>query len=91
MYGQVHANYVLYKHRPQVGHRYRQIVIHELESFLVISGEGEVVRDGADFAVNNPDAEAGVYDNLPDAHGEAGAIFERSVAEGWKPYEGEHL
>jgi len=90
MYGQIHANYVLYRDRPERGHRYRQIVVHELDTFIVIFGEGDVVQDGAAFAVSSPDAEAGIHGHLRDAMTEAGDIFNRSVTEGWIPYQDQH-
>jgi len=46
MYGQVHANRVLYKDNPQPGHEYRQIVVVELEQFQVRVFEGSVIQTG---------------------------------------------
>jgi hypothetical protein len=87
MYGQVHANRVFYRNAPRPGHRYRQIALHELNSFIVIVGDGDVVHEVPQFQVNNPDAEALIFDNLRDALNEVESECRRAEEDGLFPYE----
>jgi hypothetical protein len=88
MYGQVHVNYVLYQDRPEAGHKFRQISVHELDSFIVLQGEGNVIQAAEAFLADNPDAHAGLHNKLDSALREAKEMFDDSVAEGWTPYNG---
>ncbi len=86
MYGEVHANHVYYKVAPQPGHRFRQIGLHELEQFIVLIGEGDVIHDIPSFQANNPDAEAYFHNNLADALADVDRERRRAEEEGWTRY-----
>jgi hypothetical protein len=87
MYGQVHANRVFYRNAPVPGHKYRQIALHELNNFIVIVGEGDVVHDVPNFQVNNPDAEAAIFNNLREALTEVENECRRAEQDGLLPYQ----
>lgn len=86
MYGQVHANRVFYRQVPEPGHRFRQISLHELNTFIVIVGEGEVIQDVPQFQANNPDAEASIFHNLQAAMAEIENECHRAEQDGWIAY-----
>jgi hypothetical protein len=86
MYGQVHANRVFYRNAPAPGHKFRQIALHELDNFIVIVGEGEVMHDVPQFQASNPDAEAYIFSNLRDALNEVENECRRAEEEGWVQY-----
>ena len=86
MYGQIHANRVFYRDAPVPGHSFRQIALHELDNFIVVVGEGEVIHDVPQFQANNPDAEAYIFHNLRDALNEVENECRRAEQEGWLPY-----
>ena len=86
MYGQVHANRVLYKDNPQPGHEYRQIVVVELEQFQVRVFEGSVIQTGPQFAVDNPDAEYYFHNILAEALADVEREVAESVGNGWTPH-----
>ena len=86
MYGQVHANRVLYREGPQPGNEFRQIVVVELEQFQVRIFEGAVVQLDPQFLVNNPDAEYYLHNTLQEALADVESEFEQSVENGWLPY-----
>ena len=88
MYGEVHANRVFYKNAPAPGHRFKQVALHELDTFIVIVGEGEVVHDVLQFQATNPDAEAYIFDNLGEAQDEVANQCRMAEQEGWIPYPG---
>ncbi len=86
MYAEVYANYVLYPNRPVPGQRFRQIVVAELERFEVRIFGGDVVQNNPQFAVNNPDAELYVHEDLKAALEGANREHGPSVQDGWTPY-----
>jgi hypothetical protein len=89
MYGQVHANRVLYRDDPQPGEEFRQIVVVELEQFQVRIFEGTVVQLDPKFLVENPDAEYFLHGTLKEALADVEKEVAESVAHGWKPYHAE--
>jgi hypothetical protein len=88
MYGQVHENRVFYKDVPARGNKFRQIALHELDQFIVIVGEGEVIHDVPRFQAENADAEAHLYGNLKDARDDVEVECRRAEQEGWIRYAG---
>jgi hypothetical protein len=88
MFGQVHLNRVFYRDAPAPGHKFRQIALHELNNFIVIVGEGEVVHDVPKFQADNPDAEAHIFNSLADARNDVEVECRRAEQEGWRPYGG---
>ena len=88
MYGEVHTNRVYYKNAPKPGHTYRQISLHELDKFIVIVGEGEVIQDAPKFQANSTDSEAHTFSNLKEALKDVEAECLRAAQEGWIPYKG---
>lgn len=86
MYGEVHANRVLYKKNPQPGHEYRQVAVVEIEQFQVRIFEGQVIQTDPRFFADNPDAECYVHANLNDALADVDKEFAESIANGWEPY-----
>jgi hypothetical protein len=88
MYGQVHENLVLYRHRPIPGARFRQIVVVELEQFQVRILEGEVVQLEPNFTASNSDATYQLHPDLKSALDDATREFDASVEAGWTAYPG---
>jgi hypothetical protein len=86
MYGEIHANLVLYKPSSIPGNRYRQIVVVESERFEVRILEGEVLRSDPQFAANSEDAEVHIHLNIKSALDDADKEFDASVKSGWIPY-----
>ena len=86
MYGEVHANRVLYKKNPEPGHQYRQIAVVELDQFQVRIFEGQVVQTDPKFLVDNPEAEYFLHANLGDALADVEKEFSESIANRWEPY-----
>ena len=86
MHGEVHANYVFYRNAPKPGHKFRQITLHELETFIVIVGEGEVIQDAPKFQASNQDAESYICNTLEEALAEVEKERQRAEQEGWLPY-----
>jgi hypothetical protein len=87
MYGQVHANLVLYKRNPKPGHRYRQIIVVELEQFQVRVLGGDVVQADPQFSAESQDAEVYFHSSLQSAVDDAEKEFKGSVEAGWIPYD----
>jgi hypothetical protein len=67
IYGDNHANRILYTKDPQPEHRYRQMVVTEQEKFVRYILEGEVVQPDPKFVANSEDAEAYFRSNLDSA------------------------
>ncbi len=86
MYGQIHANRVLYKKRPTPGNTYRQIVVVELEQFQVRILGGEVIQPDPHFDATSEDAEVWFFSDLESALDDADKEFKASVESGWIPY-----
>jgi hypothetical protein len=86
MYGEVHANRVLYRKTPQPGHRYRQIALLENEQFEVRIFTGDVVQTDPKFIARNSDAEIYFHPNLRSALADVEKEFQDSIAAGWTPY-----
>ena len=86
MYGEVHANRVLYRDNPIPGARFRQIVVVELEQFQVRILQGAVVQIAPRFTADNPDSELYLHSDLKSALEYAEKEFKASVEAGWKPY-----
>lgn len=86
MYGEIHANRVLYRKKPQPGHEFRQIVVVETSRFQVRIFEGNVIQTDPKFLADNPTAEYYFHDNLKDALADAEKEFAQSMADGWEPY-----
>jgi hypothetical protein len=91
MYGQVHANMVLYKVDPQGGDAlpvYRQIAVVELKQFQVHIFGGEVVQRDPNFIANCPAAELYLHPTLKSALDDAEKEFKASIDTGeWLPYD----
>jgi len=88
MYGQVPLNLVFYKNDAKPGHRYRQIAVHEVEKFLVIVGEGDVVQTAAQFLANCDMYAMTMFPDVDSAIKDAQEEAARSVQDGWIPYRG---
>lgn len=88
MYGQVHANHVLYRGAPKSGTRYRQIAVVEKEQFEVRIFEGDVLRTEPEFIADCSDAEVRIHATLNGAKAEAEEEVRLSVSGGWDRYEG---
>ena len=86
VYGDIHANRVLYNGKPKPGDRYRQIVAVEQQQFVVYVLEGEVVKPDPTFVANSEDAEAHFHPTLESALADVEKVFESSVSSGWAPY-----
>lgn len=86
MYGQVYANHVLYKDRPEPNHRFRQIVVVELEQFQLRILGGDVIQEDPQFSATNPDAELYIHPDLKSALDDADKEVAASVEDGWIPY-----
>jgi len=86
MYGQIHANRVLYKKSPTPGNTYRQIVVAELEQFQVRVLGGEVIQPDPRFDATSEDAEIWFFPDLQSALDHADKELKASVAAGWIPY-----
>ena len=86
MYGELHANRVLYRETPQVGTHYRQIALVEAEQFEVRIFEGTVAQMDPKFVAESPDAEVYFYGTLAEARADVEREFQESVASGWRPY-----
>jgi hypothetical protein len=91
MYGQVHANLVLYKvDRARGGAlpTYRQIAIVEMEQFQVRIFGGDVVQKDPKFIAETADAEVYFHSTLQAATDDAQKEFKQSVDSGeWLPYD----
>jgi hypothetical protein len=86
MYGQVYGNRVLYKMNPEPGHRYRQIVVVELEQFQVRVLGGNVIQPDPHFLADSQDAEVTFHSSLQAAVDDAEKEYKASVESGWIPY-----
>lgn len=88
MYGQIHANHVLYNKNPKPGHKYRQIAVGELQQpqFVVFVFEGDVVQSDPKFDATSQEAGAFFHKDLPSALDDADKEFAASVEAGWIPY-----
>ncbi len=86
MRGEIHANHVLYREQPLPGHRYRQVVVVEMEQFQVFIFGGDVVQEDPQFFADSLDAEVHFHSNLQPALDDAEAEVQRSLAVGWSPY-----
>ena len=86
MYGEIHANHVLYKTNPQPGNRYRQIVVVELGQFEVRILGGDVIQPDPKFTANSDDAEVYFHSSLVSALADAEKELNASVKSGWIPY-----
>lgn len=86
VYGQVHANRVLYRDNPQPGHRYRQIAVVEKDQFEVRIFEGDVVQTEPQFVSESSDAEVHFHPTLNGALAQVEEEFRGSAGAGWVPY-----
>jgi hypothetical protein len=86
MYGQLHANRVLYRDVPQPGINFRQIALVEAEQFQVRIFEGSVVQLNPKAIFDNPDAEFHLHGTLEEARADVEQEFNASLANGWLAY-----
>jgi hypothetical protein len=69
------------------GHRYRQIVVVELEQFQVRVFGGDVIQSDPNFSADSQDAEVYFHPSLKSAVDDAEKEFLASVKAGWVPYD----
>jgi hypothetical protein len=86
MYGKVHQNRVFYRMSPQPGHRYRQLVIVELESFYLKMFEGESIQTDPKFIAECSDAKIHMQPDLRAAIADLERECRDAIHEGWLPY-----
>jgi hypothetical protein len=87
MLGDIHASHVLYRERPQPGHRYRQIAVVEMgDQFQLYIFGGDVIRPDPQFSADSQDAEVHFYSELQPALDDAEAEVRKSLAAGWSVY-----
>jgi hypothetical protein len=86
MRGDVHEGFVLYKNNPKPGHRYRQIVVVEMDQFEVRILGGDVIQPDPHFSADSQDAEVYFHSSLEAALADARKEFDASVKSGWLPY-----
>ncbi len=89
MYGEIHANLVLYKTAPGIsaGRRFRQIAVVEKNQFEVHLFEGDVVQLDPKFIAQASDAEVHFHPDLKSALKDANEEFQQSIENGWRPYD----
>jgi hypothetical protein len=86
MYGAIHENLVLYRNSPRPGHRYRQIVVGELNQFGVLIFEGDVIQPDPKFDATSDQAEVTFHPSLESAMADAKKEYDTSIQSGWIPY-----
>jgi hypothetical protein len=86
MFGEVHQNRVFYRINPQPGHRYRQLVIVELESFHLKIIEGESIQTDPKLIAECSGAKTHIRPDLNTAVADLERECRHAIHEGWLPY-----